>query len=181
VKLSAPEVIPMEPPEITSQPMSQIEIINREILIFNPNPEAIARYHVNRFIISSGEMAASESLLAPVHPIEGIQAIGHMILKREWEFARKMEKRKTSFKPSQHIEKSIQLLMKEFNDHQVELGKLLYVALARTEENYVVNVYDCSFMDYCKIVEDIPLDPDELPTLMANLQQESGILVDMRT
>lgn len=52
------------------------------------------------------------------------------------------------------------------------------LVLAEEDDGYVIDVYDCHDDEVCKIVGDLVIDLEELPTLLRNLDQESGILLD---
>ncbi|MDH3392460.1 MAG: hypothetical protein OEL66_00505 [Desulfobulbaceae bacterium] len=69
------------------------------------------------------------------------------------------------------------MIAKANNDfHRQEVP--IRLVLVQDEDGYVIDVYDCHDDDACRIVGDLVIDLDDLPTLLRNLERESGILLD---
>lgn len=160
---------------------TQATVMPNRNLLANPNPYAIPVYLVRDPNPPPAEPAPAAADVLPAMPIASLLALGRLILRREWEQEKREEHPKNSANPALPTERSIQLLMEKVNEHMAARGIPLRLVLARDDQDYSVDIYDCSDKEMCRIVQDILLNLEELPTLLANLQQESGILVDTKT
>jgi len=61
------------------------------------------------------------------------------------------------------------------NKHQVPI----HLGLVRVNDGYEIDIYDCSDNRVCKIIREDGVHLDDLSTLFRNLQEESGILIDI--
>ncbi|HSR37069.1 MAG TPA: hypothetical protein VLL73_07780, partial [Desulfurivibrionaceae bacterium] len=60
------------------------------------------------------------------------------------------------------------------DDHRI----LLHLVLVRTDEGYVLDVYDCTGNEACTVVRDFEIAIADLPLLLRNLEEEAGLLID---
>lgn len=74
---------------------------------------------------------------------------------------------------------TLKKMLDRVNARLEEQRILLHLMLIRDADGgYMIDVYDCTGGDRCSIVRDIVIDPDDLPLLLRNLEEETGILVD---
>ena len=114
-----------------------------------------------------------------VEAIDGINPVARIgAFKRDWQRHREDDReKKTLF--SSVDEKSIRQLINNVNVHLENQQILIRLVLVRDQAGgYGLDVYDCTSGDLCSIIHDVIIDLDDLPILLRNLQQETGILLD---
>lgn len=99
--------------------------------------------------------------------------------KKEWQRRKGVErgKREPTFLGFDE-ERAIRSLIYKINDHLEEQNILIHLVLIKEEDGFTIDVYDCTSGDTCKVIHDIIINVEDVPTLLRNLQQESGILID---
>jgi hypothetical protein len=77
-------------------------------------------------------------------------------------------------------EETIKKVLGRVNASLEEQHILLHLVLIKDGEDggYQLDVYDCTGTDQCRIVKDIVISLEDLPILLRNLEDETGILVD---
>lgn len=126
--------------------------------------------HVDPFRSADRKVEAVDT----VPPIARIGAF-----KREWSRRREGNKEEAQPVPLGPEEaEAIRLLVDRVNtsleDHQI----MLHLVLIRTTDGYVLDVYDCTGEDACAVVRDFVVALDDLPALLRNLEEASGLLID---
>jgi len=157
------------------------EVAAKKDLITNPNPGALPVYLVKDPNPPPPKTPDPETDILPTLPITSLLGIGELALRREWEQGKTGAPQGRPPKSPLLEERTIHRLMDQVNEHLMARGLPMRLVLAKGKENYSIDIYDCSGADMCLLVRDIPLNLEELPTLLANLQQESGILLDIKT
>lgn len=76
-------------------------------------------------------------------------------------------------------ERDVRSLIDTVNSHLDRNNIQIHLVLMQDEKGYALDVYDCTDNQVCRIVRDIVIDLDELPVLLGNLQEETGLLVDI--
>jgi len=79
---------------------------------------------------------------------------------------------------SQETKNDVRALIARTNEDLRRQSIPIRLVLAKEGDGYAIDVYDCHDADSCKIVGDLVIDIDDLPVLLRNLDQESGILLD---
>lgn len=64
-----------------------------------------------------------------------------------------------------------------FAKHDISLRLLL----TRTDEGYLLDLYDCIGDTMCQVVSDMQITMEELPALLRNLEDQAGLLIDTIT
>ena len=98
--------------------------------------------------------------------------------KREWKRRRWAYQKIASESPISKQEQSIRALVTQVNKDLEKASIQIHLTLIREENDYLLEIYDCSEKDVCKVIEDITIPFDDLPHFIKNLQEEAGILVD---
>jgi hypothetical protein len=75
-------------------------------------------------------------------------------------------------------EKSLRQLLRRFNDDLERHGIPLHLVLIAEEEDYLLEIYDCTRQQVCLVIRDLEIRPADLPVLLRKLQREAGLLVD---
>ena len=72
----------------------------------------------------------------------------------------------------------VRLLVERVNTSLADHNVLLHLVLLKTDEGYLVDVYDCTSQTACTVVRDLEVSLEDLPVLLRNLQEEAGLLID---
>lgn len=75
-------------------------------------------------------------------------------------------------------EETIKKMVARVNNRLEEQQIQLHLLVIKGDDGYMIDVYDCTSGDRCTIVRDIVIDLEDLPILLRNLEEETGILVD---
>ena len=124
--------------------------------------------------------------LQPPLPIGRVRRVDPLVLRQEWE-KRKKTKRKESgareeLPPRPPLaEKSIHDLIQQTNEDLNASGVPVQLVLAKTEEGFALDIYDCSDDAVCTVTQEVPLDLDNLLTILDNLEHEAGIIINIKT
>ena len=124
--------------------------------------------------------------LQPPLPIGRVRRVDPLVLRQEWE-KRKKTKRKESggreeLPPRPPLaEKSLHDLIQQTNEDLNASGVPVQLVLAKTEEGFALDIYDCSDDAVCTVTQEVPLDLDNLLTILDNLEHEAGIIINIKT
>lgn len=102
--------------------------------------------------------------------------------KREWNRGRGDERQpqqRQRLGPEE--EARVRRQIRQANQNFEEQGVFLRLLLTRTDDGYLLEVYDCTGDTMCQVAGDLTIGLDELPILLRNLEAEAGLLVDTRT
>lgn len=114
-----------------------------------------------------------------VEPIDGLAPVARIgAFKRDWQRDREGRHRQEQDFLFSSEESSVRQLVEQVNTHLNNQKILLHLVLTKDERGYFLDVYDCSGNEQCSIIGDVNIDLNDLPALLRNLQQESGILLD---
>lgn len=78
-------------------------------------------------------------------------------------------------------ENEIRHLVERANRNFAGQGVLLRLLLTKTEEGYLLDVYDCIGDTMCQVAADFTITLEDLPNLLRNLEEKAGLLVDTLT
>ncbi|ADH86961.1 hypothetical protein [Desulfurivibrio alkaliphilus] len=116
-----------------------------------------------------------------VDPVPAVARIG--AFRREWNRNRGGEQqsaprpRNLNAEQEQEVRRQVRHANRKFE----EQGIFLRLVLSRREDGFHLDVYDCTDNTMCQLAADLVITLDELPTLLRNLEDEAGLLVDTRT
>jgi hypothetical protein len=124
--------------------------------------------------------------LQPPLPIGRVRRVDPLVLRQEWE-KRKKTKRKESgvreeLPPRPPLaEKAIHDLIQQTNEDLNASGVPVQLVLAKTEEGFALDIYDCSDDAVCTVTQEVPLDLSNLLTILDNIEHEAGIIINIKT
>ena len=122
----------------------------------------------------------------PPLPIGRVRHVDPLVLRQEWEKRKKTKQKETGYQentPSRPplAEKAIHDLVKQTNEDLTASGVPLHLVLAKTEEGFALDIYDCSDNAVCQMTQEVPLDLNNLLTTLDNLEHEAGIIINIKT
>ncbi|HIJ79605.1 MAG: hypothetical protein OEY01_12640 [Desulfobulbaceae bacterium] len=114
-----------------------------------------------------------------VEAIDGVNPVARIgAFKRDWQRRREEDREKKDFF-SAVDEKAVRRLVDNVNVHLENQNIAIHLVLIKDEGGgYSLDVYDCTGGDRCSVIHDVVIDLNDLPILLRNLQQETGILLD---
>ncbi|MCB2181713.1 MAG: hypothetical protein KQH63_06800 [Desulfobulbaceae bacterium] len=77
-------------------------------------------------------------------------------------------------------EKDLQLLIDRVNRNLEESHVAIHLGLVKLEKRYALDIYDCTGGQVCLLVKDDAVHISDLPKLLKNLQEQAGILIDLK-
>lgn len=122
----------------------------------------------------------------PPLPIGRVRHVDPLVLRQEWEKRKKTKQKETGPQEAPPprpplAEKAIHDLVKQTNEDLTASGVPLHLVLAKTEEGFVLDIYDCSDNAVCQMTQEVPLDLNNLLTTLDNLEHEAGIIINIKT
>lgn len=78
-------------------------------------------------------------------------------------------------------ERSIREVISRANEDLIANGLPLHLVLAKNNEGYCLDIYDCSADDVCRLSQEVHLDLNKLLTILDNIQHETGIIININT
>jgi hypothetical protein len=128
-----------------------------------PRPVRVDPYHTER----------------KVEPIEGLVPVAPIgAFKRDWQRGREKQREQGQSLFSSPEETSVRRLVAQVNNHLKDRKIPIHLVLIKDEHGYTLDVYDCTGTEQCTIIGDVEIDLDDLPVLLKNLQEETGLLLD---
>jgi len=159
-----------------------------------PTPQygnAAAVYEVRNPAPPPGEPIPVRRDVRPTLPAGRARRIDPSVLRQEWEKWQTGRNRpeaprteaagETAESRPALAEKAIRQMVQQANDDLAASGVPLQLVLARNEEGYIIDVYNCADGETCKIEQEVPVDLGNLLTTLDNLQHEQGIIINIRT
>ena len=77
--------------------------------------------------------------------------------------------------------KEVRHQVERANSNLAKHGIALRLLLTRTDEGYLLDLYDCIGDTMCQVISDMQITLDELPALLRNLEDQAGLLIDTVT
>nr|MBF0221788.1 hypothetical protein [Desulfobulbaceae bacterium] len=114
----------------------------------------------------------------PPLPVDKSKAISHLYGRQLFD-ERKRERRDpvtTSPADVSDVKRLVELV----NLRLQQNGSDIHLVLIQEEDTLVLDIYDCSGGDRCRVVHDMVVGVEELQSLFARLQKESGIIFDQK-
>lgn len=141
---------------------------------------AVAVYEVRNPTPLPTDPAAIPREIHPAVPIGRAKPVDPLVLRQEWE--RRKRIKRTEIEPRPPLEeKALRNMIRQANDDLAASGTPLHLVLTQTEEGLALDVYDCSDDALCEVAQEVPLDLNNLLTLLDSLEHESGIIVNIKT
>nr|MBF0222078.1 hypothetical protein [Desulfobulbaceae bacterium] len=142
-------------------------------------PYALAAYEVREQVVIPGEPEPVSQQVQPISPVAGVQSIDGPKVQVAQERGRETPRRQTQPSASSSV-KSIKYMLKKANEDLIARGSPLHLVLAQNETGFQLDVYDCSFPGLCSLTHDVSLELENLTTILANLANETGLIVDSK-
>ena len=115
-----------------------------------------------------------------VFAIPGIARIGDFRQEREQQ--REQQRPPPKRRPLNDSEvRAVRYQVQRANRDFEQQGVQLRLLLTRTDDGWLIDVYDCTDDTVCQLAADLHLTVDELPALLRNLEAESGLIIDTVT
>ena len=151
-----------------------------------PYRNAFAVYEVRNPTPPPPDPLPTRKDLHPSLPIGRVRPVDPLVLRQEWEKRKKAKRKESGLQEEQEprpplAEKSIQQMIKQANEDLIASGVPLQLVLAKTEEGFALDIYDCSDDAVCQVTQEVPLDLNNLLTILDNLEHEAGIIVNIKT
>lgn len=147
----------------------------------DPTPFAFAVYEVRAQHPAPVDPTPIIRDILPPLPLGRVRPVDRLILKRAWGARKEGEREEGIQEETPPAEKSLRHMVDQANTDLATNGLPLHLALTKNDEEYVLEVYDCSDGDKCRMEQEIPLDLAKLGTILDNIQHETGIIIDIRT
>lgn len=77
-------------------------------------------------------------------------------------------------------EQSIRSTLVLVNADLAAHGLPLHFVFAKNDNGFALDLYDCSYNEACRLSYDVPISFANLPTVLGNLQHETGVIVDTK-
>jgi uncharacterized protein YdhG (YjbR/CyaY superfamily) len=149
--------------------------------LLNPDrtPYVLAVHEIRNPNPAPGEPVPISPEVQPAAPAAMTRPVARATLRQIWARQRLgvYEEKIPSALPA--LEKDLRRVLNRVNADLTASGQPLHLVVARSERGYAVEVYDCSDNEICRLTYDVPLKPEELTTVLENLQYETGIIIDI--
>jgi hypothetical protein len=175
------------PTQITT-PVIDTTVVNEEVTAIQPgavqpiqdrNPIAVSVYEIRDQRPAPPEPKSKRKEVLPPMPIGRVRPVDRLALKQEWE-KRKDNFRREELRPGPPLEeRAIREMISRANEDLIANGVPLHLVLARDNEGYCLNIYDCSDEKVCRLSQEVHLDLHELLTILDNIQHETGIIINI--
>ena len=147
----------------------------------DPTNFGVAVYEIRDQTPAPAEPKPIRPDIFPSVPIGRVRPVGRLVLRKEWE-RRKGGKIQENIQQSAPMaEKSIQQVISQANEELLANGIPLHLVFAKKDKRYLLDIYDCSEDDACRLEQEVPINLKELSTVLDNIQHESGIIIDLIT
>ncbi len=188
VTTAAPTVVPATPTTAATTVAAPAEAMPAQPTVAQPIPyaNAFAVYEVRNPTPPPREPAAIRKEVHPAVPVGRVRPVDPLVLRQEWE-KRKREKRQGSGQavaaaPRPPLaEKAIRDLVRQANETLAASGVPLHLVLSQSAEGFALDVYECLNDAMCEMTQEVPLDLNNLMTILDNLEHESGIIININT
>jgi len=151
-----------------------------------PFQNAVAVYEVRNPTPPPPDPVPTRRDLHPPVPIGRVRPIDPLVLRQEWAKRKKTKRKEAGLTGESELrpplaEKAIRDLVRQANEDLAASGVPLQLVLARNEEGFALDIYDCSDEAVCEVAQEVPLDLNNLVTILDNLEHEAGIIVNIKT
>ena len=117
--------------------------------------------------------------ISPTVPVTESRAIDRLIKRQSSNLEGREKKRQRSMEPlTQNAAGNLRLMVDQVNSNLAACGIPIHLVIAKDDDGFAIDIYNCSDGEACRIIHDLNITVNELPSLLARLQQEAGLLVD---
>lgn len=149
--------------------------------ILDRNPIAVPVYEIRDQNPQPAEPKPRRKDVLPLPPIGRVRPVDRLVLRQEWERRKERGRRQEGEVRPPLEERAIREMIGRVNEDLAANGLPLRLVLARNAEGYSLDIYDCSDAEVCRLAQEVPLDLNELLTILDNLQHETGIIINIKT
>ncbi|MDG4476272.1 hypothetical protein [Thiovibrio frasassiensis] len=151
-----------------------------------PYQNAFAVYEVRNPTPPPADPLPTRKDLHPPLPIGRVRPVDPMVLRQEWEKRKKTKRKETGQAEETEsrpplAEKAIRDLVRQANEDLTASGVPLQLVLIKNEEGFALDIYDCADDAVCEVEQEVPIDLNNLLTVLDNLEHEAGIIVNIKT
>lgn len=128
------------------------------------------------------EPKSRKRVVFPPMPVGRVRPVDRLVLKREWEARKDNRQKGEALQRPPLEERSLREMISRTNDDLVANGLPIRLVLAKDSEGaYSLDIYDCSDDTACQLSKEVPLNLNDLLTILDNIEHESGIIVNVMT
>ncbi|MCX5865665.1 MAG: hypothetical protein NT087_06025 [Deltaproteobacteria bacterium] len=151
-----------------------------------PYQNAFAAYEIRNPTPPPPDPSPIRKGVHPPLPIGRVRHVDPLVLRQEWEKRKKNRSKETGSQEGTPprpplAEKSIHQMIKQANEDLAASGVPLHLVLAKNDEGFALDIYNCSDDAVCQMTQEVPLDLNNLLTTLDNLEHEAGIIVNIKT
>lgn len=177
------------PAQITT-PVIDTTVANEELTAIQPgavqpiqdrNPIAVSVYEIRDQRPAPPEPKSRRKEVLPPMPIGRVRPVDRLALKQEWEKRKDNLRREELLSGPPLEERAIREMISRANEDLIANGVPLHLVLAKNNEGYCLDIYDCSDEALCRLSREVQLDLHELLTILDNIQHETGIIININT
>ena len=114
--------------------------------------------------------------ISPTMPVHETKAIGNLLGRQYYGGQKKQRREPVELDPARM--RDVKRLTEEINSRLEKKGAGIHLVLVLDNGGFVLDVYDCTDANVCRVVHNIIVRVGELQGLLASLQKESGIIFD---
>lgn len=149
--------------------------------ILDRNPIAVPVYEIRDQNPAPSAPKPRRREVLPSLPIGRVRPVDRLVLRQEWERRKEQGRREGALPRLPLAEISIRQMVSQANEDLAANGLPLRLVLAKSNEDYSLDIYDCSDDEVCRLAQEVPLDLNELLTILDNIQHETGMIINIRT
>jgi len=121
---------------------------------------------------------ALRSDISPALEVQQLHAIGHLSSKLQPGRERGGRQHRRPVPLDQPSQREVCRLLEQINQQLERQGTMIHLVLVADDDGFVIDLYDCSDQQACRVIHDISIGINDLPLLLARLTQKVGIMVD---
>jgi len=147
-------------------------------------PYVLAVYQPNDPAPQPGAPEPIDKEVPPLTPVTGVSPVGNaryrqaLLRARAGELAGYTGEYNTARTTMAQVEKSIIASLGQANADLAAHGLDLHLVFAKHEDGFALDVYDCSYNEACRLSYDIAISLDNVGSVLGNLQNETGVIID---
>ena len=96
---------------------------------------------------------------------------------QDWQTPKKRDKPKSR----NQLHRSLAIMIEQTNSNLQLLGLKIHISLVQHQGGFGLDIYDCTGDQLCSIIGEEEVSMAELPTLLKNLQEHAGLLIDVQS
>lgn len=116
--------------------------------------------------------------ISPALGVEQAHAIGQLSGRSQPGQDRRGRQHRRPVPLDQPSQREVCRLLAQINQQLERQGTLLHLVLVADDDGLAIDLYDCSDQQVCRVIHDISIGINDLPSLLARLTQKVGLMVD---